>query len=320
MNRLKSRKVEATHVVGGKATPFTIPGIEVSQGDVFPHHVSAPVVGTARLSGDATEASLALRARWDNTWEEQSDSGASIKFSERCDKVVTPAPAEANPTATVAAACDGDVAVKLANDSKATRDASFTVSGTDGFTKTAGVKPGKDTTITVPARNAARIKVTESGQEKPLFDDKPAEAKDCVEPGEPTGSIQMTCDSLIFQIENPKDGRTVTVTLTPNKGDAQTLVVKPGETGTATFKAVEGLTVTPEAEGLDDASPIAWKKPAECTSPSPGTPPAGGGAGGPTLPKTGAPAGLIAGGASALLAAGAVLFVVARRRRVRFTA
>ncbi len=313
-------KVEAISVVNGTATPFTVDGIAVSEPGIYPHPVSTPVVRKARLSGDATEASLTVKAQWDNEWNEKDDSSASIKFSESCDKVVTPPPAAANPKATVTADCDGDVAVKLENGAEATRDAAFTVTGTDGFTKTATVAAGKDTTISVPARNAAKITVTEAGQKAPVFDAKPAAAKDCVAPGEPTGSIKMTCDALIFQVENPKDGKTVTVTLAPNKGDAQTLVVKPGETRTATFKAVEGLTVTPRADGLDDTSPIAWEKPAKCTSPSPSAPPAGGGAGGPALPKTGAPAGLIAGGAAALLAAGAVLFVVARRRRVRFTA
>ncbi|WP_446218988.1 LPXTG cell wall anchor domain-containing protein [Micromonospora sp. IBHARD004] len=320
VNNYQFTKAEATSVVNGTATPFTIDGIAVSEGDTYPHSVSEPVVGKARLSGDATEASLTVKARWDNEYNEKDDSSASIKFSESCDKVVTAPPAAANPKATVTADCDGDVAVQLENGAEATKDAAFTVTGTDGFTKTATVAAGKDTTITVPARNAAKITVTEAGQKAPIFDDRPAEAKDCVEPGEPIGSYQSTCDALIFQIENPKDGKTVTVTLTPNKGDAQTLVVKPGETKTATFKAFEGLTVAPRADGLDDASPVAWKKPTKCTSSSPSAPPAGGGAGGPTLPKTGAPAGLIAGGAAALLAAGAVLFVVARRRRVRFTA
>ena len=49
----------------------------------------------------------------------------------------------------------------------------------------------------------------------------------------------------------------------------------------------------------------------------------GGGGGGeepPGLPVTGAAAGGIAAGAIALLALGAVLFVMARRRRIHFTA
>jgi LPXTG-motif cell wall-anchored protein len=53
---------------------------------------------------------------------------------------------------------------------------------------------------------------------------------------------------------------------------------------------------------------------------APTTPVPGEGGGNPTLPKTGVPVGGIAGGAVALLAVGAGLFVLARRRRVKFTA
>ncbi|MFE9653494.1 cell wall anchor protein [Micromonospora sp. NPDC006431] len=315
VDNFKLTKAEAASKTGETVAPFTIEGIQATEGASYPYPVSQPVVGTARLAGDVTEASLTVRAQWDNKYQEDSDKSASIKFSESCDKVVTPPPAQANPKATVTADCTGDVAVKLENAAEATKDAAFTVTGTDGFTKTATVAPGKDETITVPAAKAGKIKVTEAGQENPLFDDKPAEAKDCVKPGEPSGSYLSTCDELIFQIENPKDGEIVEVTLTPNKGEAQTLVVQPGETKTAKFKAVAGLTVTPKADGLDDSTPIAWEKPADCA-------PGGGGGGedGPTLPVTGAAAGAMAAGAVALLAVGAVLFVVARRRRVRFTA
>ncbi|MFR9780418.1 LPXTG cell wall anchor domain-containing protein [Micromonospora sp. MS34] len=315
VNNFKLTKVEATSKTGETTSPFTIDGIQVTDGDSYPHQVSQPLVGTARLAGDVTEASLTVRAKWDNGFQENGDKSASIKFSESCDKVVTPPPAKANPKATVTADCTGDVAVKLENGQEATKDAKFTVTGTDGFSETATVEPGKDKTITVPAKNAGKITVTEAGQDQPLFDDKPAEAKDCVQPGEPSGSYQSTCDELIFQVENPEDGKTVEITFTPNKGDAQKLVVQPGETKTVKFKAFEGLTVTPTAEGLDDSEPIAWEKPANC---SPGA--GGGKEEGPTLPLTGAATGGIVAGAIALLAAGAVLFVVARRRKVRFTA
>lgn len=278
VNNFKLTKAEATSRTGQTTTPFTIEGIQATEGNSYPHPVSQPLTGTARLAGDVAEASLTVRAQWDNRYRETSDKSGSIKFSESCDKVVTPPPAQANPKATVTADCTGAVAVKLENSAEATKDASFTVTGTDGFRKTASVAPGKDETITVPAQNAGKIKVTEASQEEPLFDDKPAEAKDCVKPGEPTGSYLSTCDELIFQIENPKDGETVKVTLTPNKGEAQTLVVQPGETKTAKFKAVEGLTVTPEADGLDDSTPIAWEKPADCA------PGAGGGEEGPPCP------------------------------------
>ncbi|MET8353326.1 MULTISPECIES: LPXTG cell wall anchor domain-containing protein [unclassified Micromonospora] len=127
-------------------------------------------------------------------------------------------------------------------------------------------------------------------------------------PAEPVGTVESTCDSLTFTIENPADGETVVLTLTPNKGDAKTLTVEPGKTGSVSFDATEGLTVTPAADGLDDTEPIAWEQPAECDEGE------GGG-----LPLTGTNTTLIAGGAVVLLAAGAGLFLVARRRRLRFT-
>ncbi|MET7963567.1 LPXTG cell wall anchor domain-containing protein [Micromonospora zamorensis] len=133
-------------------------------------------------------------------------------------------------------------------------------------------------------------------------------------PSEPVGTVESTCDKLTFTIENPADGKTVVMTLTPNKGEAKTLTVEPGKTGSVSFDAVEGLTVTPAAEGLDDNEPIAWEKPADC---NPGQ---GGGKDEPALPLTGAATGGIIAGAVVLLAAGAGLFVMARRRRVRFTA
>ncbi|MEU1683823.1 cell wall anchor protein [Micromonospora sp. NPDC005707] len=308
-------KAEASSRTGETTSPFTIDGLQATDGDTYPHKVSEPLVGTARLAGDSTEASLTVRTEWDNKFRENDDKSASIRFSESCDKVVTPPPATANPTVTVTSDCTGDVAVKLQNGEEATKKASFTVTGSGDFSRTAEVAPGKSLPIRVPAKNAAHITVTEAGQEQPLFDDKPAEAKDCVQPGEPSGSFRSTCDELIFQVENPEDGKTVEITFTPNKGDAQKLVVRPGATGTAKFKAFEGLKVTPTAEGLDDSGPIAWEKPKDCA------PGAGGGKPeGPTLPLTGAATGGIVAGAAVLLAAGAVLFVMARRRRIRFTA
>ncbi|GAB3955604.1 LPXTG cell wall anchor domain-containing protein [Micromonospora vulcania] len=128
-------------------------------------------------------------------------------------------------------------------------------------------------------------------------------------PAEPVGTVESTCDELIFTIENPADGKTVKITLTPNKGEVKTLTVEPGKTGSVSFDAVKGLTVTPAAEGLDDTEPIAWEQPAECDKGE------GGG-----LPLTGSNTTTIAGGAVLLLAVGAGLFLIARRRRLRFTA
>ena len=139
---------------------------------------------------------------------------------------------------------------------------------------------------------------------------------DPLPPAEPVFTLEHTCDEMIFGIDNPEGSEygTLSFVLTPNVGEAQTLTVAPGESKTVSFPASEGLVVTPsfsdpahaasiaaapsESENLDG---IAWEQPEDCDAGS------GGG-----LPVTGAAAGGIA--------AGAALFITARRRRVRFTA
>lgn len=293
---------------------LTPAGTEVSTitvGARLPKSVDGNLTGKQLVPGasGATGAQLTVEGTWIRDHTIIASATGSVSFEGTCQEPTS------KPAATFASQCDGTVVVTLVNAKEATKDATFVVTGKDGFTQTKVVAAGKDDTITVPAKNAGSIVVTEKGKDQPVATGKWTEPKGCTKPSEPKGTLEFTCTEMIFTIENPKDGKTVTITFTPNKGEAQTLVVAPGETKSAKFAASEGLTVTPKAEGLDDTGPIAWEKPADCTTPVPG-----GGAGGPTLPKTGAPAGLIAGGAAALLAIGAGLFFMARRRRIRFTA
>jgi LPXTG-motif cell wall-anchored protein len=126
-------------------------------------------------------------------------------------------------------------------------------------------------------------------------------------PGAPTFELQETCEKLIFIIHNPADGIDFTVTLTSEKGEVKELRAIPGETTSVSFDAYEGLEVTPSIGDVED-EPVPWTEPADCAD-------EGGG-----LPVTGAAAGGMAAGAGVLLAVGAGLLLVARRRRVRFTA
>lgn len=130
--------------------------------------------------------------------------------------------------------------------------------------------------------------------------------------GEPTGTDRSTCDELIIEISNPEDGPEFTIVFTPNTGEPQTVTVKPGDQNvTVKFPGSEGLEVVPSM-GDVQGEPIKWTKPGNCTP--------GGGGGEGDLPLTGAAAGGIAAGAVLLLGAGVVLYIVARRRRVTFTA
>lgn len=226
------------------------------------------------------------------------------------------------PEAEAVSDCAGTLTLKLVN-RKGNRSATFTVRGDAGFSRTVRVGAGKLETVTVPAANAKNVLVEADGKE--VFKGGWVQPKDCVKPAEPEGSIEETCDALIITVKNPAGAPTITLTLTPNRGAVQTLVVRAGEQKSATFPASKGLTVTPSAPGLKDTTPIVWTAPEGCDKPSPSpSPSAPGGGGGdpdkPTLPVTGAAAGGIAAGAAALLAIGTGLFLLARRRRVRFTA
>jgi len=100
-------------------------------------------------------------------------------------------------------------------------------------------------------------------------------------------------------------------------GDAGSVVVAPGKSATRTFPASKGFTVYvfSEALGVNDfTDQFTWEQPDNCGGA------AGGGETGGGLPKTGPQTAAIAGGAGVLLATGLTMFLVARRRRIRFTA
>ncbi|AXO33672.1 cell wall anchor protein [Micromonospora chalcea] len=127
-------------------------------------------------------------------------------------------------------------------------------------------------------------------------------------PAEPIFKLDQDCDSMTFVVENPAAGAPFTATLTTEKGVTRTLASEPGKTSSVEFDAYPGLKVTVKYDVVEDAETIPYAQPDDCSG-------QGGG-----LPVTGPAAGAIAGGAALLLAAGAVLFVTARRRRIRFTA
>jgi hypothetical protein len=134
------------------------------------------------------------------------------------------------------------------------------------------------------------------------------------EPGEPTPILEFDCDSLTIGLDNPEDGIEIPLVLKTSKGETRELTVKPGQKKTEKFSASEGFSVTVAVKGFEDqAETVEYEQPEDCSGQA-------GGEEGPTLPVTGAAAGGIAGGAGLLLAIGGVLFFMARRRRIKFTA
>ncbi|GGM36975.1 hypothetical protein GCM10011608_21990 [Micromonospora sonchi] len=214
------------------------------------------------------------------------------------------------PASTFASSCDGTVTVSLSNDGSISRyPVEFEVRGANGWSKKVTVEPGKaDNETVVPAENAGKIEVLVDGKviENGTYTwERP---EDCPLPAVTTDA---DCDTFTLTATNPEGNSPVKVEFT--YGDqTETRTVEPGKSETVSFKAGDdeaALVVLPEL-GLELEVVYA---PEGCE---------GGGGGGeePGLPVTGAAAGGIAAGAVALLAVGAVLFVMARRRRIHFTA
>ncbi|MDR7279584.1 LPXTG cell wall anchor domain-containing protein [Catenuloplanes atrovinosus] len=244
--------------------------------------------------------------------------------------------------------CTGNVALKLIN--RSTHSETFTITADGGFSKTETLKARQEpATVTVPAANAKNIVVSSRGKE--LYRGAWSTPEDCQVPevGTPEATVAQTCEGLSFTVKNPENGKEFTVTFTPSTGQPQTITVKPGQTAPPVmFPGSEGLTV--KVDGDLDAlkGEVAWTKPADCgvttpptgtPSPSPTTPVPTGtpetpaspgpsttpvaftpGDGEPELPLTGAAVGSITAGAIVLLAAGAGLFLMARRRKLKFQA
>ena len=262
-------------------------GKTIKTGAALPKSGDGGLVEKLTLPADATGATLAVEAKWIRPYKEiVEDASASLTFKGTCHK-------KEKPSVTFESLCDGSVDVTLINPTR--RAVTFTVNGEE-----VEVAGGTRDALNIKGEGAASIVVTwgRDGKAEGGF----TEPDNC-----PTIAGESTCDDFTWEVVNPADGRALSVTFTPSVGEPQTVEVEGGQTKSVTFPGSEGLTVVVTAFG-EDSTPVAWEKPDNC------------GGGGGSLPQTGPKAGLIAGGAGALLALGAGLFLVARRRRVSFTA
>ena len=140
---------------------------------------------------------------------------------------------------------------------------------------------------------------------------------ECAPPADDRQPVEseFDCETLTITLTNPLKEE-ATFLLTPSVGDPATGSLPAGGSTTVEFPASDGLTVEVQLadatlEQPIEITPAEWAA-LECDGDDDGE---GGG-----LPQTGTSTTLIAGGALSLLVLGAGLYLVARRRRITFTA
>jgi hypothetical protein len=283
--------------VGVRPEGTKVTGVDVGT-EVAP---AGRVLGIQVVPGDKGKAELKVSMQWTRGSRKiDANRSGTVEFGGTCTKP------SSKPAARFASDCDG-VTVTLVNEKDATAPAKFVVTGEGGFKAEETVESG-EAQVTVPAKNAGKITVTEDGKKIGEYAwEKP---EDCAEP---TFAYGSTCDALTFEITNPEGGEPITVRFTPSTGEPKDVTVQPGTTETVEFPASEGLTVTPSIDG-ESGEPLAWEKPEDCDNGG-----GGGGDDGGDLPVTGVAATGIAAGALVLLAVGVMMFMIARRRRTTFT-
>lgn len=193
--------------------------------------------------------------------------------------------------------CDGTVVVKMANNTD--KPVKFRVNGHGEWKEAFEVEPGKTAEITVPAKHASEIAVRLNNQTgRPFIKHEYTKPENCGI----TVTHKSDCDNLLITVENAADNKTITATVKYGDQSADQ-EIEPGTAYTATIPGAADLVVTLVIGKT--STDFGYEKPANCS---------------PGLPVTGVNAGVLAGAALALVSGGAGLFLVARRRRIRFAA
>lgn len=286
-------------IVSVEHTPAssTLEGIAATQDptqeETFPFTTGTPIVAKQKVAAGTEKAELFVKVKWNNLFEEEKPSSGEVKFHGTCQKD------SPKPSVQSASDCAGTITITLTNGKEATAPAEFKVVG-KGVSKTVVVAAGESETIKVPS-SAGTVKVTVNG--KQVGGDITWSPQNCEAP---SLASKSDCDTLTIEVTNPKGGTPLTFTFTPGEGQTKTLDVAPGETKTVVYGGAKAKQVVVSAPGFENET-VVWQKPGNCDT-------------GGALPVTGMKIGGAVAGALVLLAAGGVLFMVARRRRVTFTA
>ena len=243
------------------------------------------------VPGNTTDASLWVKAQWyskdgaNATNEIQERTGDASGLTGDC----TPEP---NPTATFTSRCDGTVNVHITNPGRS--EATFHVSGT-GFSEDVTIPAGGEKDVTVPA-GAGKITVTKGDT---TVDEFAGWTKPETCPP-PTAIGESTCDGFWVKITNPQGGMAVDATVTYGT-QTKSVNVAPGKT--------EAVSLSPSSHTQADVTfsngwpptTAKYEKPGDC----------------PGLPQTGSHTAGYVGTGLGLVALGAIVFFLARRRLVQ---
>lgn len=223
------------------------------------------------------------------------------------------------PAAETVSLCDGTLALSLRNGEDATTT-EYAILGADGSERHVTVEREQPVQeITIPAKSAKSVVVRSDGVTVGTYAwERPGNCDAA------TVSGSGGCSASTIEIANPS----------ANTEAAEASILVAGEDGTRTVTVAPGATervdldkvdVTASVTVLGETTLVDLRRPATCAGASlaggtsPGTAVSAAGAT-RLLAVTGTSVGLIAGVALVLVGVGVALFVIARRRRIRFTA
>ncbi len=274
--------ISITPDLGGTITGFGV-------GTMIP--INGTVDGVQYVPGNTTEVFLKVKSQW--------YSSDGLHVTDTTDEEtgwVTHIPGDCvpdqNPTATFRSDCDGTVNVHITNPGRLT--ATFHVTAT-GFSKDVTLASGGETDVTVPA-GAGKITV-KKGSDTIATNDGWKSPEGCAPP---TAIGESTCDGFWVKVTNPQGGMPVDATVTYGT-QVKKVTVQPGHTEAVALSPSSKTDATVDFSNGWPSTTAKYAKPANC----------------PGLPQTGDKTIAYIGTGTGLVALGAIVFFLARRRMVQ---
>lgn len=295
------KEEKATHQAGGSTVTDPNP---IPTGSENAKRTNQTFTGTQVVPGNASSATLEVKAKWSNGFGERDRKIGEVHFTDVCE------PNKPSPTASFSSNCDGTVSVTLRNDG--TANAVFQINGGADITVARNAKPDP---ITVQPVNG-KVTVTSGGQ--PVGDPFTWTPPDDCAPA--NIASKSDCTSLTIELTNPQGGTPITYLV---KVGAKEETGSLGVDESATVGPFEASDGTEAAVTIGNAAPVVVKwdpDPDDCappTTPPTTTAPPATTSTAPALPDTGTGGlgGIIMAGAALVLGGAGLLTVLFLRRR-----